>query len=75
MTQKAEKSRSGLFHSRSSGNYVLLWRGQEVCRYESVEAFIEAHYAGLRALDDSQAELLEKYYQSIGVATGENPPR
>ena len=51
----------------------MLWRGQEVVRYKSIEDFVEAHQAGLKALDECQADLLEKYYQSIGVSSGRSP--
>ena len=75
MTDKADKKPSGVFFSKSGGDYVVLWKGQEVVRYASIEAFVEAHQAGLLALDESQADLLEKYYQSIGVSTGRCPDK
>lgn len=73
MAEKSEKTRTGLFHRKSSGDYVVLWQGKEVCRYGSVGEFIEAHHEGLKALESSQADLLETYYQSIGISTGKTP--
>ena len=73
MTEISHKKRTGVFHSKAGDDYVVLWKGQEVCRYENIEAFIEAHQAGLLALDESQADLLEAYYQSIGISTGRSP--
>ncbi len=67
---KVPKTRSGVFHSKSGSDYVVLWQGQEICRYESIEAFIDAHAAGLEALESSQADLLERYYNSIGISSG-----
>ena len=73
MIDKAKENSTGIFFSKSGGDYVVLWRGQEVVRYDSIEAFVDAHQAGLVALDDTQAELLEKYYQSIGISGGRSP--
>ena len=73
MIDKSEKKSTGIFFSKSEGDYVVLWRGQEVVRYKSIEAFVEAHQAGLKALDERQADMLEKYYQSIGVSSGRSP--
>ena len=73
MTDKSNKNATGIFFSKSGGDYVVLWRDQEVVRYESIEAFVDAHQAGLLALDNTQADLLEKYYQSIGVSSGRSP--
>ena len=70
-----ENKQSGLFHSKSGGDYVLLLRGQEVCRYQTVADFVESHYQGIKALEESQVNLLEKYYRSIGVSPGKTPPR
>ena len=67
---KVPKTRSGVFHNKSGSDYVVLWQGQEICRYESIEAFIDAHAAGLEALESSQADLLERYYNSIGISSG-----
>lgn len=75
MAEKTEKKRSGVFHSKSGGDYVVLWQGQEVARYATMEEFVEVHQAGLLALEENQADLLETYYQSIGISTGKSPGR
>ena len=67
---KVSKARTGVFYSKSGSDYVVLWHGQEICRYESTEAFIDAHAAGLAALESNQADLLERYYNSIGISSG-----
>ena len=61
----AENSKTGLFQQKSTNDYVLLWRGQEIRRYPSIEAFVEEHELGLRALEETQAELLGSYYRSL----------
>ena len=73
MADKTEKKPTGVFYSKSGKDYVVLWRGQEVVRYASIEDFVEAHQAGLLALDEHQADLLEKYYRSIGISSGRSP--
>ena len=67
---KAANKRSGVFFSKSGSDYVVLWQGREICRYESMQAFVEAHAAGLAALESNQADLLERYYNSIGISSG-----
>ena len=73
MADKTDRKHTGVFFSKSGKDYVVLWQGKEVVRYASIEDFVEAHQAGLLALDESQADLLEKYYQSIGVSSGRSP--
>ena len=75
MADKTDRKPTGVFFSKSGKDYVVLWQGKEVVRYASIEDFVEAHQAGLLALDESQADLLEKYYQSIGVSSGRSPNR
>lgn len=65
--------RTGVFYSKSGDDYVVLWQGREVCRYGSLEEFVDAHQAGLEALEANQADLLESYYRSIGISTGKTP--
>jgi len=67
---KASSKRSGVFFSKSGSDYVVLWQGREICRYDSMAAFVEAHAAGLEALEYNQADLLERYYNSIGISSG-----
>ena len=56
--------KTGLFHRKSSDDYVVLWQGREICRYASMEAFVAAHAEGLESLEANQAELLASYYKS-----------
>ena len=58
------KPKTGIFQAKSRDDYVVLWRGMEICRYDSMDAFVRAHQEGLRALEKKQAKLLESYYKS-----------
>ena len=73
MTDNVDKQRTGIFFSKARQDYVVLWEGREVCRYESIDDFVEAHQKGLLALEENQADLLSEYYRSIGISTGRNP--
>lgn len=64
MTQEQE-GRTGLFEQKSTNDYVVIWKGREICRYASVRDFVEAHAQGLAALEANQADLLESYYRDF----------
>lgn len=70
MTTADPSKRSGVFYSKTGKDYVVLWQGREICRYQTMADFVNAHVEGLKALDDSQADLLESYYRSIGISSG-----
>lgn len=70
MPKESAKKRSGVFFSKSGNDFVVMWQDREVCRYKTMEAFVDAHVDGLAALEASQADLLERYYNSIGISTG-----
>ena len=57
MEQEPE-ARTGLFQQKTTNDYVVMWKGREICRYASVRDFVDAHAEGLAALDASQADLL-----------------
>jgi hypothetical protein len=59
------EEKTGIFRQKSTDDYVVLWRGQEVCRYRSIKEFVEAHVEGLQALEENQAELLDHYYRTL----------
>lgn len=61
----AQELKTGIFLEKSTGEYIVLWKGQEACRYESMASFIEAHHEGMKALESNQAELLESYYRTL----------
>ena len=65
VADQAGEKRTGIFQRKSSEDFVVLWRGQEICSYPSIEAFVDAHLEGLKALDSNQAELLESYYRTL----------
>ena len=60
-----EAARTGIFHRRSTGDYVVLWKGREICRYATIEDFIIEHERGLRAMEENQAELLGSIYRNL----------
>ncbi|MBT4160556.1 MAG: hypothetical protein HOC70_02510 [Gammaproteobacteria bacterium] len=70
-----DSKRTGVFYSKSGDDYVVLWQGREIYRYQTMQEFVNAHKAGLDALEDNQADLLENYYRSIGIHSGKNPGR
>ena len=65
MAKQKHKQSTGVFLHKQHHDYVVLWQGREICRYASVEEFIDAHIVGLQALDASQADLLESYYKTL----------
>ena len=65
MVKQKWKPKTGIFLHREDADFVVLWQGREICRYATVEEFIDAHIAGLQALDTSQADLLESYYKTL----------
>lgn len=56
---------TGLFYRRSSDDFVVLWKGQQIAHYDSIESFIDAHLDGLRALEANQADLLLRLYRDV----------
>lgn len=56
---------TGVFLKKSSGEYLVIWQGREICRYASIEGFVDAHLEGLQALEVAQAQLLESYYRDL----------
>ena len=64
MAQDPE-ARTGLFQQKTTKDYVVMWKGREICRYASVQDFVYAHGEGLAALETSQEDLLESYYRDV----------
>lgn len=64
MTQEPE-ARTGLFHQKTTNDYVVMWKGREICRYASVRDFVDDHAEGLAALEANQVELLESFYKDF----------
>ena len=57
MAQEQE-GKTGLFEQKTTNDYVVMWKGREICRYASVRDFVEAHAQGLAALEANQVDLL-----------------
>ena len=55
--------KTGFFFEKSSNEYILIWKGEEIRRYTSVEEFVDEHYELLELLQTSQEALLESYYK------------
>ena len=64
MAQEPE-ARTGLFERKTTNDYVVMWKGREICRHASLRDFVNAHAEDLAALEVSQAELLESYYKDL----------
>ena len=64
MAQEPE-ARTGLFHQKTTNDYVVMWKGREICRYNSVRDFVDAHAEGLAALEANQTDLLESFYKDL----------
>lgn len=64
MVQEQEV-RTGLFRQKTTNDYVVMWKGREICRYASVREFVDAHAEGLAALEAQQTDLLESYYKGL----------
>ena len=63
MTRQKAKSRTGIFHSKNPLAIVVMWRGQEICRYDSMEEFVDSHLEGVEALEKKQEDLLTDEYR------------
>ena len=59
-----KQGRTGFFQRKSTGRYVLMWRGEEIATYNSVDEFVREHMEGLRTLEAKQNALLESQYKS-----------
>ncbi|MBV1879600.1 MAG: hypothetical protein KUG79_18300 [Pseudomonadales bacterium] len=52
-----KNKRSGIFYVKNPTGVVVLNKGIEIARYDSVESFVEEHQAGLLAIQDRQDKL------------------
>ena len=62
MTGQKAKSKTGIFHIKNPPAIVVMWRGQEMCRYDSMEEFVDSHLEGVEILENKQEDLLEDEY-------------
>ena len=66
MPQQNTKKKTGIFQLRPPPAIVVMWKGREICRYASIEEFVDAHLQGITALEAKQdALLLEAYRDKI----------
>ncbi|MAI41931.1 MAG: hypothetical protein ACJ0Q6_04160 [Candidatus Azotimanducaceae bacterium] len=62
MSGEKLKSKSGIFYSKTSSGVIVMFRGEEVFRYKTVEELIEVHIKAINALEEKQEAELEKNY-------------
>ena len=55
--------RTGIFQLDKQAGIVVLWKGQEICRYDSIEMFVDAHLALVDLLEKNMEKLLEEEYR------------
>ncbi len=63
MSGNDQKSRTGIFALSKGAGIVVYWEGREICRYASMAEFIDAHLAGVAALEKKQEDLLAAHYR------------
>jgi len=55
--------RSGIFYVKEPAGVVVIWRGEVVDRYASVEALVESHLKGQQALEREMERVLQTQYR------------
>ncbi|MFT7132739.1 MAG: hypothetical protein ACI81O_001451 [Cyclobacteriaceae bacterium] len=55
--------RSGIFYVKEPAGVVVMWRGEVVERYASVEALVEGHLKGQQALEREMERVLQAQYR------------
>ena len=63
MPQQNTKNKTGIFQLGSPPVIVVMWNGREICRYASIEEFVDAHLEGIAALETKQEKLLIEAYR------------
>ena len=63
MTERKVKNRTGIFHGKNPLAIVVMWRGKEICRYGSLEEFVDSHLELVEALEKKQEDLLTDEYR------------
>jgi hypothetical protein len=63
MTPQNKKNKTGIFQLKLPPAIVVMWKGREICRYVSMEEFVDAHLEGIAALEAKQEELLSDAYR------------
>ena len=63
MTRRKLKSRTGIFHSKNPTAIVVMWRGQEICHYGSMDEFVDSHLALVETLEKKQEDVLAEAYR------------
>ena len=59
----SDKGKTGVFKEPGQGAIVVLWQGRKICQYDSMEAFVDSHIAGIDALERKQEDLLAESYR------------
>ena len=58
-----ENRRTGIFLNEDRQAIVVMWRGQEVCQYASMEEFVDSHLEAIDALEKKQEDILTNEYR------------
>jgi hypothetical protein len=58
------KGKTGVFYTKEPEGVAILFRGQQVFRYKSVDEFIETHIKAVQALEEKQESALASEYQA-----------
>lgn len=57
------RKKTGIFHSKMPPGVVVMWRGETVQRYRTVEELVETHVKGVAALEEQMERVLEAQYR------------
>jgi len=63
MMANNQAGRSGIFYVKAPAGVVVMWQGEVVERYLSVEALVETHMKGVQALEREMERILEAQYR------------
>ena len=63
MPKANSTNKTGIFQLKEQDSIVVLWRGQEISRYDSIEIFVDAHLELVDLLEKKFESLLEEEYK------------
>ena len=63
MTEDESRNNTGIFRLKNHAGVVVKWKGKEIGRYDSIEAFVDSHLEGVEALELKLEGLLAEAYK------------
>ena len=63
MPEDNSTHKTGIFQLKEQDGIVVMWRGQEIGRYDSIEVFVDTHLALVDQLEKKLEDLLEEEYK------------